>query len=91
MTDSSDSVNMIGLHRLAPTGEGGAAVPEISALMARRGTAAHAPDVIVFPREAARPPGEVPVAAFGRDAATGRNVVAFAAASGKHRRYSSKA
>ncbi|WFR99795.1 hypothetical protein [Rhizobium tumorigenes] len=90
MTDSSDSVNMIGLHRLAP-GEGGAAVPEISALISKRATPPHAPDVIVFPREAARPPGEVPVAAFGRDAATGRNVVAFAGASGKHRRYASKA
>ena len=73
---------MIGLHKLALVG-GDGLVPELYALMVQRDPVSRAPNVIEFPREAARPPGDVPVSVFGRDAATGRNVVAFAALPGK--------
>ena len=80
--DRSDGFTMIGLHTLATTnGEG--LVPELYALISRTNDAPRSLNVIVFPREAARAPGDVPAVTFGRDAATGRNVVAFAALPGK--------
>lgn len=80
--DRSDGFTMIGLHKLASlNGEG--LVPEIYALISPRDTAQRGANVVAFPREAARPPGDIPPNAFGREAATGRNVVAFAAQPGK--------
>jgi hypothetical protein len=80
--DRPDGLTMIGLHKLASVnGEG--LVPELYALMSQRDTVPYSLNVIAFPRQAARPPGDVPAVAFGRDAATGRNVVAFAALPGK--------
>jgi hypothetical protein len=75
--DRPDGFTMIGLHKLAASSEG--LVPELYALMSQRHAVARAPNIIEFPRQAARQPGDVPVAVFGRDAASGRNVVAFAA------------
>lgn len=80
--DRSDGFMMIGLHKLASVnGEG--LVPELYALISERGNRGHGANVIAFPQEASRSPGDVPASVFGRDAATGRNVVAFAALSGK--------
>lgn len=79
--DRPDGFVMIGLHRLAS--DGNDYVPELYALMSGRDNVSRDPKVVAFPLEAARPPGDVPANAFGRDAATGRNVVAFAASPGK--------
>jgi hypothetical protein len=80
--DRPDGFAMIGLHRLASV-DGQGLVPELYALMSGRGDSRQAVNVIAFPGEAARPPGDLPVSLFGRDAATGRNVVAFSALPGK--------
>ena len=77
----SKGVTLIGLHTLSPTGEGSA--PELKVLMSRQDIFRRDPNVIAFPHGASRPPGEIPPACFGRDAATGRNVVAFAVPEGK--------
>lgn len=83
MSDNrSDGFTMIGLHKLA-LANGEDRVPELYALIARRNHAPHGANVIAFPREAVREPGELPAAAFGLDAAIGRNVVAFAPLPGK--------
>lgn len=89
MTDASDGVTMIGLHQLSRDALG--SVPEISGSLSRHGVARRAPNIVDFPSEAARPPGEVAPVVFGHDAATGRNVVAFAAAAGKSQVRSRKA
>ena len=83
MTESgSDGVTLIGLHSLAPVNDR-VAVPELQALISLRRVFMPDGNVIAFPREATRPPGDIPAAIFGRDAATGRNVVAFAPPVGK--------
>jgi hypothetical protein len=80
--DSPDGFTMIGLHRLATASSGGP-VPELYALMSQRDAVSRRPNIVEFPLQAVRRPGDVPVAVFGRDAASGRNVVAFAAPPGK--------
>jgi hypothetical protein len=77
--DSRDGVTLIGLHRLS-SGQIADVAPEAPVPGADRPTQGN---VLPFPEQMVRHPGTAAASPLGPDAASGRNVVAFAPPSGK--------